>query len=1294
MPLLPKRPTTLMHFDHGLTDYTTDVLENLTEILGNPNAGGYLVGGLDSVKNSTFELTNRNIIINDGSQFDISKSFTFRFWERAVSASGWNGKAFHLSTGSSVHGLALYHYAGMDYIYASTNGASWNLISGAGIGAVQFNLWTHWEFGFDADTLKLYVFRNGNLVYNPALGGIFYFNPTSSHALGDTGLTTSIADFDFISGVCEHTEGFTPLPRVSQIKQLRPLYSDARSKFGNGSLYSNGNAYLSFTSTDSLLNTNNDFTISFWEYFIAPIGESGSLTVNGAVTSNQVAGGLLFGYNYGGNKLLYMGSGNSWDLASGVLLTSAANVLNRWAHWEISYESATQLFRVFLDGAIIYTLVCPRSIRMGATNYSRLGHWGNPQHAHYDELLVLPGVCLHTSNFTPPDEPYTAPKVLYQGMTIGQLHSYKAIIPEEPTVLPKRPVMLLHFDSQVVNYWEDIGNPSEVGGSIGNAAAISDVSELQNETLYIDGSHYVRIINPLDISGSFTVRFWEYLISHSPGYSSSLALSASSISSSMYGGVLFGYTTPNSVRYLYASSNGVSWDQISTYSLGASEYGKWVNWEIGFDINTKTLYVFKDGILLNAFALSESLYFNPTMFSYLGYPWANGLSSALYADFEFIQGICEHSGNFTPREITSRTMTKSTSPLISPEQSKFGSSLFLNGSNYFQSNIALDTNRDFTVSFWEYVITPTEHAASLVINFNSTSGGGAAILLGYNYIGNKLLYLSTGTSNNWDVLNQGILEPIANVLNRWAHWEISYESATQLFRVFLDGTIRKNIVCPAPLRSGGTLSLGRWGGSLQSAYYDELLVLPGVCLHKEEYFFPPKRPYTLPDEALIYQTIDLTNNKSDGYRGTRQGMIINTVHSGTKELRSFFGVLLDMKFGNKPIKTNQGLKLYLSSGEGRASKSPGKNLDFLLPDSSGICDFDLLVTPTHIYKNQFAHVAAKYKLPQGLIGQYQLKVKDEVAIPWGASTDISTVDFSITQSMLEYGKNPCRLEYLYPDGQSKYLDFEVTREEPKRTHVERTFESYDGGYDGNRMLSASGYYPFSPCFLVPDGQLSTLIKTTDFTKVPLQKYTGVQGVQIDASGAKILVTFDNGLTWKSLVDNSWQSVSLDNIAVDGMTPELINSTVFARWLEIFKPVSLNFAVHLLNSVYNPGAVVHDVITTGQGQHLLSWSVPDGMVFTKIDASTTTWDSRYPAGIYTYKDGVLIEGYSQNRVNVPIIFNRDYFGIPMDERPDTINFSSYASHITLKAHAAPRVAYLKSITADITPRLKTGYAFIM
>nr|WP_092074931.1 hypothetical protein [Dendrosporobacter quercicolus]NSL49556.1 hypothetical protein [Dendrosporobacter quercicolus DSM 1736]SDN22598.1 hypothetical protein SAMN04488502_11511 [Dendrosporobacter quercicolus] len=451
---------------------------------------------------------------------------------------------------------------------------------------------------------------------------------------------------------------------------------------------------------------------------------------------------------------------------------------------------------------------------------------------------------------------------------------------------------------------------------------------------------------------------------------------------------------------------------------------------------------------------------------------------------------------------------------------------------------------------------------------------------------------------------------------------------------------------------------------------------------------------------------------------------------------------------------------------GLSSNCPGYFIDDPVITSNAEYRFKLLVTPTHQYRSQIVTVEATNSQGFPLMGRYQLEIAQTVIIPYEPTDiDLRSVSFTVMPSQLETGNNPCRLNYLYPDGSREYLDFEIFKEETRRTTVERLFRSYDGGYDGDRFNPAYVYAPAKyPCFMVPDGKIDTVIKTTNYTSIPLARYTGLQAVNIEAENAKILVSFNKGLTWRALINSTWETVAIDNIGEYGMDAATVNSIVFARWQEIFTPTSLDFAIYLdknylpplVATVYKLGTLTisGDTISGNAGTQYYcqamytSCGKDSGKWY--FESTTKMFYAPQP-GVFTLNASLYnLPGYygwwaGQSR----LILNGSFIGgAPTGTiTPTTVGISlnfddkimtlvSYSTGVRVSGAISPGqtlhpgagltsnntnqyttfnlrggvnadfegrlplgylpwiTPYLKSINVQITPRLKTGYAFIM
>lgn len=929
--------------------------------------------------------------------------------------------------------------------------------------------------------------------------------------------------------------------------------------------------------------------------------------------------------------------------------------------------------------------------------------------------------------------------------------------------LPVKPLVLMHFDNGIADPYNDIPiQPINFGGPVTNRVFLKDGASVQNQTVYFDGTKFIEMqsSNGFDTSGSFTIKMWVNLA----GYYGATCLFTSStqaISASMCAGILFGYmnTSLGNILYLYVSSNGTSWNEISQQNLGPIDYNEWVHWEIDYDAATRTLYVFKNGLLAYSKQLSANPYFNTSRFSGMSYPYNTGLITGLIADFNFIPGVCEHTTNFTPNSSHSIEATKAIHPLISDMQSKFGNnSYYINGSSfaYFNGTSALsDTTKDFTVSVWEYLISAPSNSCTFVVDMDVNISAGAGIILGHVNGSNKYIY-ATSHRSTWDLVNAVVIDTVANCLNKWVHWEVGYKASTKTLYFFKDGILKHSVVCPNPVYVDSTLacSLGTYA-TVETAYFDEFLILSGSCLHTEN-FTPPTEPYTYNRTTLQGQSIspfsglrskDIDGNLLRPQQGSRElktfeGDAINPYPPGVRSLRSFAGNRILSYSGAKEQNTYMGNKLSIinssknintfcgrlqrigfgtrrnrrfngdlsiSFTKGDRSRNNQGILVSLMKDSNAIDHVKLIVTPTNTYFGSGITVDAKNNLYD--IGKYRLFLNKAIAIPY--LSDFGPVDqisFPLDVSLLPLGSTPCRLEYLFPDGDKEYIDFAVTKEANNRQAAVTTMYWYSGGFDmigESRYITDDGFK--SGMLAARRSDKNVLIVTTDITSVDLSHVNNILGINIEceASSCLFLVSFDGRNTWYSLFNGIWIECELSNIATQGMLKSVFTSISDTKWSEIFQKTRLDVAVFLsatallpeqqifyktMDATLGNTATLHAVADVPAGYKVTSMRMDvtrnNTDAFSGGSGAFVPWSGNgylyYQTGIFAVdRSGREIAcsagGYSGTTAVVPADF--DAIQLVTNVSP---NHGSYGPGRGYYAYGVPAYSWIKSLSVLFVP----------
>ena len=406
-----------------------------------------------------------------------------------------------------------------------------------------------------------------------------------------------------------------------------------------------------------------------------------------------------------------------------------------------------------------------------------------------------------------------------------------------------KPSVLLHFNDDVLDSVNDIiPTGTTLVKSANMLCNVKNHLSVANKTFDISGK-CIKIADSsvYDTTGDFTLKFAEYITAVGNQGSYIFSVSYGSVST----GILFGYyDSALSCRYLYVSSAGTSWDQINKYVLPTLILNSWTQWELDYNSLIKTLYLFKDGILVKSFILTACPYYNSTYASINNYTTTN--YSGMIADFDFIKGTCSHTENFEPNQISSTIINKIFSPYLSDITYKNGRSLYLDGSSYLSfPNFTLDTSKDFTLSINTYLISAPTDSAIFTFNCTADTASGA-ILLCDNHDGTNLCIYCASTPNvTWNLIQQYTICTVASVLNKWVNWEIDYVDSTKTLYLFKDGILVNSWILTTRLYAvnSGTNYVGRWRTN-QTGYYDEFLILQGKCLHTSN--------FTISDNEYVY----------------------------------------------------------------------------------------------------------------------------------------------------------------------------------------------------------------------------------------------------------------------------------------------------------------------------------------------------------------------------------------------------------------------------------------------------------
>jgi Concanavalin A-like lectin/glucanases superfamily len=214
--------------------------------------------------------------------------------------------------------------------------------------------------------------------------------------------TVALFHFDGIATPTVLTDG-SGTGKVATITG-NPVISTAQSRFGGASLYINGNssAHTNYVTVDGGddFNLPGDFTLDFWFYPVAyPNPWGGIVGIVDPTDANSATHSVALSWNSSGAQLHFMVLSSS----------TAAPTPNAWHHVAITRAGTT--FRAFFDGTVVYTNPSSSVTFYGLLTFSNWSSNGDNGdfNGFIDEVRVVKGTAVWTSDFTPPTAAYGAP---------------------------------------------------------------------------------------------------------------------------------------------------------------------------------------------------------------------------------------------------------------------------------------------------------------------------------------------------------------------------------------------------------------------------------------------------------------------------------------------------------------------------------------------------------------------------------------------------------------------------------------------------------------------------------------------------------------------------------------------------------------------------------------------------------------------------------------------------------------------------------------------------------------------
>jgi len=307
--------------------------------------------------------------------------------------------------------------------YASSNGTSWDLVSGATLGTLTANAWNY--VTVTRSGTNIYSFLNGVLATTSAVSTTALATTTgnvfigSSAGAANTYFTGYISNFRVVKGTAVYTATFTPptapLTSITNTSLLLSgtnagIYDNAIKndletvgnaqvstsvvKYGTGSMKFNGSTdYLTTPISPQFAFGAGNWTIEGWVY-------PSSVTILQSLIDTRATATSTTGVLVSITALGFI----SVTVNNAILFTSStAMTLSTWVHVAVVQNGTT--ITLYLDGTkpitgsgTSSTSLTDQYLRLGAS----AGTAANFYNGYLDDIRITKGIARYTANFTAP----------------------------------------------------------------------------------------------------------------------------------------------------------------------------------------------------------------------------------------------------------------------------------------------------------------------------------------------------------------------------------------------------------------------------------------------------------------------------------------------------------------------------------------------------------------------------------------------------------------------------------------------------------------------------------------------------------------------------------------------------------------------------------------------------------------------------------------------------------------------------------------------------------------------------
>lgn len=238
-------------------------------------------------------------------------------------------------------------------------------------------------------------------------------------------------------------------------------------------------------------------------------------------------------------------------------------------------------------------------------------------------------------------------------------------------------------------------------------------------------------------------------------------------------------------------------------------------------------------------------------------------------------------------DVSSGLSIQGTAPTLVDSGTSFGKCANFIGTGGIYGNNVIDFEQDCTFSMRTYISSNSPSGILAMLNSSQSHNSG----LYFGIISGSSITCYGYAKDGSTPLNNTPIETVANVTDKWVHWELDWVKSINTLYIFRDGSLIKTTVFPNGIqKTTDYFSIGysSYWGYANNVKIDECMVINGTALHTSN-FTPPTAPYSinyiayLTNDDKLYGKVNGTFTKlSDSYSGMSTADVKTAILSTTQ----------------------------------------------------------------------------------------------------------------------------------------------------------------------------------------------------------------------------------------------------------------------------------------------------------------------------------------------------------------------------------------------------------------------------